>query len=165
MSSIRVAKDLLELDDIEFAEVFAWIKKAAYQREELEDFQLLERRDMIAATDTEKLTKILSEIITDPDCMSSAWWKTQAKEAFLKKDAEFQQRRLMETAITANAIYLQMERENKLNTDSYDGDIMEVITDLAREFEYTFFETDEYEDDYISLLEKWLPARLKEELE
>lgn len=163
MSSYDVAMDLLRLDDEDFAEVFAWIAKADYQVDELDKADIkLERRDMIDAIDTNKLTKILQEIIVDPECYTNAWWKTQPKKAFLSKDAEFQQRRLMESAVVINNIYRRMEDEGKIDTSRFNGDIMEVITDLAREFEYTFFETDEYEDGYVELLEGWLPFKLKE---
>lgn len=87
------------------------------------------------------------------------------KEKFLAFDSEFKERRLMETAMVVSNIYWRMIKEEKLNDGNYYGDINDVLCDLAREFEYTFFETDEYEDDYVALLEKWLPGRLKEELE
>ena len=71
----------------------------------------------------------------------------------------------METAIVVNNIYNKMVADNKVDTNNFEGDIMEVLTDLAREFEYTFFETEEYEDDYVGLLEKWLPNKFKEAFE
>ena len=166
MSSYDVAMDLLRLDDVEFAEVFAWIKKADYELENIDKSYIeLEKEDMTNATDTKKLTEILNEIIKDTECCSYAWWKVMAKEAFLKNTAEFQQRRLMEAAIVVNNIYNKMVADNKVDTNNFEGDIMEVLTDLAREFEYTFFETKEYEDDYVGLLEKWLPNKFKEAFE
>ena len=87
------------------------------------------------------------------------------KEKFLSQKPEFQQRRLMETAMVVSNIYWRLIKEKKLDDGNYYGDINDVLCDLSWEFEYTFFETDEYEDDYVALLEKWLPGRLKEELE
>lgn len=165
MSSYDIAMELLNLDDEEFAEVFAWMQRADYYASTLEAAQDLTRADMIIATDTVKLTGMLKEIVNSNDICPNAWWKSQAKEAFLKNTAEFQQRRLMETAIVINDIYNNLVKKGKIDSGNFCGDIMEVLTDLATEFEYTFFETEEYESDYVGLLEKWVPDRLKEELE
>lgn len=118
--------------------------------------------------DPEYIADVLSAILSDAwigeEELRSAIKETP-KEKFLSQATDFQQRRLMETAMVVSNIYWRMASDGALEDGNFYGDINDVLCNLAWEFEYTFFETDEYEDDYISLLEKWLPDRLKKELE
>lgn len=86
------------------------------------------------------------------------------RDKFRAQTAEFQSRRLMETAMTMQNIYNRMVKDGEIDESKLLIGVYELICDLAEEFEETFFETDEYEDDYVAVIEKWFPARVKEEI-
>ena len=163
MSAYDVAMDLLRLPDEEFAEVFAWIRKAEYDIDYLDKVGVkLSADDMKAAVDVDKLKRILDEIITGEDCCSSAWWKDNPKERFLLEPAEHQQQKLMESAIIVSNIFNRMEENNEIDLSSFNGDVTEELTNIAREFEYTFYGSEKYENDYVEALEEWAPNKLRE---
>ena len=167
--SYLIANNLDGLSDVKFAEVFAAYYKIHFKGkkdgnivQEDMDFNI---HDLVT-----HLEKCLNEIIYSEEMDKTAWWKDDKffgrdtpKAKFLAQTPEFQSRRLMETAMTMNNIYKTMVKDGRIDDCGIDADVYEVICTLAREFEETFFETDEYEDDWVGVIEKWFPARFIEE--
>lgn len=172
MNTFELAKTLVNATDEEFAEVFAYLNRFHKVKGIVKNEGRITKAEMDFGTYElcEWIRKSLDEIIFSEEIDSSAWWKDDEffgrdtpKAKFNAQTANFQSRRLMETAMVMNNIYNSMVKEGKIFDGGIKADVFEVLCDLAREFEETFFETDEYEDDYISVIEKWLPEKLKEE--
>lgn len=172
MNTLELAKTLINATDEEFAEVFAYLNRFHKSNGIIRDENRLTKDEM--SLDTYELSRwiedSLREIIYSEEIDSSAWWKDDEffgkntpKAKFNAQTTEFQSRRLMETAMTMNNIYTRMVKTGEIYDGGIKADVYDVLCSLAREFEETFFETDEYEDDYISVIEKWLQERLKEE--
>ena len=168
MNTFKIAKAINNAGDIEFAEIFAYLNR--FHKGFVDDCSLAQE-DMDFCIDelTKWINTSLDEIIFGEETDASAWWKNDKffgrdtpKAKFLAQQEEFKQNRLMETAIVVNNIYRRMEENEEIDTGSFCGDIMEEIRSLAREFEYEFFDTEEYDNDYVGILEKWLPDKLKE---
>jgi len=167
MNTYALANSLNATTDVEFAETFAHYYKM--RKGKNEDNLTQEDMDFNIHEMAQEIEDSLKEIIYSETMDASAWWKDDKffgrntpKEKFLAQDEEFKQNRLMETAIVVNNIYRRMEENEEIDTGSFCGDIMEEIRSLAREFEYEFFDTEEYENDYVGVLEMWLPDKLKE---
>lgn len=173
MNTFEMAKALNNATDEEFAEVFAYLNRFRKAN------GIIKNEDAITKAEMDFniyelcvwIEKSLHEIIFSEEIDSSAWWKDDEffgrntpKAKFNAQTPEFQSRRLMETAMTMNNIYNRMVREGKIFDGGINADVYDVICDLARKFEETFFETDEYEDDYVAVIEKWLPEQLINEL-
>lgn len=76
--------------------------------------------------------------------------------------------RLMETAMEIMNTYAFMCHTGKINLDCIDVDSRESTScfiDWAREFENTYFGTDEYEDDYLSLVGEFATKKIEEFVE
>ena len=71
---------------------------------------------------------------------------------------------LMETAMRIQEVFDNMWTAKLLDpdkiTDSFDQ--LQTFCGLAREFENTFYGTDEYDDDFIGLTEEWATKKLTE---
>lgn len=172
MNTFEMAKALNNATDEEYAEVFAYLNRFYKAKGIVENEDRITKAEMDFDTyDLCKwIRKSLQEIIFSEEIDSSAWWKDDEffgrdtpKAKFNAQTAEFQSRRLMETAMVMNNIYNSMVETGEIHDDGITAEVYEVLCDQAREFEETFFETDEYEDNYISVIEKWLPERLKKE--
>lgn len=167
MNTYALANSLNSTTDVEFAETFAYyykMRRGIYEeglKQEDMDFNIHEM--------VEGVENSLNEIIYSETMDSSAWWKDDKffgrdtpKAKFLAQEEVFKESRLMESAIAVNNIYRRMENDREIETGSFSGDILQEITALAREFEYEFYDTDEYVNDYLDVLEKWLPKKLRE---
>jgi hypothetical protein len=93
--------------------------------------------------------------------------KMTPKNAFDKANFRTREKSLMETAMRIMDIYGEMVYSQHLNPDKLDSvDYMEklqIFTMWALEYEEEFFETDVYENDYLSHTEDIFTAKLKEE--
>jgi hypothetical protein len=165
-----IANNLDGLSDVEFAEVFAAYYKIHFKGKK-DGIIVQDDMDFNIRELTNHLEKYLNEIIYSEEMDMTAWWKDDKffgrdtpKARFLSQTAEFQSRRLMETAMTMNNTYRNMLKEGKVDDCGIQADVYEVICTLAKEFEETFFETDEYENDYVAVIEKWFPERFLEEI-
>lgn len=172
MNTFEMAKELTNATDEEFAEVFAYLNRFYKAKWLITDDNPLKQDEMDFNIDDlcEWISKSLDEIIFNEEIDSSAWWKDDSffgwntpKAKFNAQTSEFRSRRLMETAMVMNNIYNRMVKEGKIFDGGINADVFNVLCDLAREFEETFFETDEYENDYVAVIEKWLPEKLANE--
>ena len=169
MNAYEIAKEIHNADDIKMAEIFAIFNKMRLT-DRMEDSLKREDMDFNVYDMCYYIESTLREIIFSEEIDSSAWWKDDEffgrdtpKAKFNVQTAEFKSRRLMETAMVMNNIYNRMVKEGKIFDGGIKADVFDVLCDLAREFEETFFETDEYEDDYVAVIEKWLPEKLANE--
>ena len=164
--SYLMGEKLNGASDVEFAEIFASYYKIHFKQKR-DGTIVQEDMDFNIHELTTHIEKSLNEIIYSETMDASAWWKDDKffgrntpKEKFLAQTPEFQQRHLMETAMTVQNIYkhlVETKEIEPLNDDLYD-----LFCELAQEFEYTFFDTDEYENDWVSVLEEWVPKEIKE---
>lgn len=168
-NSYLTARRILDASDVEFAEIFAYYYRWHWKNKR-DDHITQEDMDFNIRELVRHIEKSLEEIIYSEETESTAWWKDDKffgrdtpKARFQAQTPEFQSRRLMETAMTMNNIYKTMVKDGRIDDCGIDADVYEVICTLAREFEETFFETDEYEDDWVGVIEKWFPARFIEE--
>ena len=74
MDSIKIARQLIDCDDVEFAEVFvAWFKMWCGDK-----ITYLSKADMIGAdvdVITGKINDILNEVLFSEETVTYAWWK------------------------------------------------------------------------------------------
>lgn len=76
---------------------------------------------------------------------------------------EVRENLLMETAMSIMEIYRDMLSRKEISSDELDSiALLQLFCDWAREFENTYFGTDEYEDDYLSLVDEFASAKLNE---
>ena len=72
----------------------------------------------------------------------------------------------METAMRFMDVLCDMQYAHSLNPDKLDEssylEKLEMLRDWAREFEYTCFGIDKYENDWISFAEDWITPKLVE---
>lgn len=174
MDTFEMAKALNNATDEEFAEVFAYLNRFHNANGIIKNNDSITKQEMDFDTYglCKWIEKSLQEIIYSEDIDTTAWWKDDEffgvntpKVKFQAQTPEFQSRRLMETAMTMNNIYNRMVNAGEVFDGGIKADVYEAICGLAREFEETFFETDEYEDDYVAVIEKWLPEKLKKAFE
>lgn len=77
-------------------------------------------------------------------------WRSP-KEKFLELQAEKQQNALMETAMRIQETSDFLRVQGRIDVSDWDEhDLLEAYRDMAREFEYMYFESDRYENDYIN---------------
>lgn len=93
--------------------------------------------------------------------------KMTPKNAFAKADSKRRERALMETAMRIMDIYGEMMYSHHLNPDKLDSvdyvEKLQLFTTWALEYEEEFFETDDYEGDYLNHTEEIFTKKLKEE--
>jgi len=93
--------------------------------------------------------------------------KMTPKNAFGKANFRTRERSLMETAMRIMDIYGEMVYSQHLNPDKLDSvDYMEklqIFCTWALEYEEQFFDTDEYNDNWLCHTEDIFTAKLKEE--
>lgn len=86
---------------------------------------------------------------------------------FAKTTGEYRENLLMETAMRIQEVFDDMYFAHHLNPDKLDmtGSIerLQIFRDWAREFENTYFDTAEYEDDFIGLSDEFAQQKIKEE--
>ncbi len=86
---------------------------------------------------------------------------------FTELDQTDKENLLMETAMMIMSIFDEMFYAQQLNTDKvdYDGSIerLRKFCDWSREFEIIYYGTEEYEDDYMSLINEWVINKLIKE--
>ena len=79
---------------------------------------------------------------------------------------------LMETAMNIMDTYHDMLNREEISSEKWEAKLhwridsialLQLFCDLAREFENTYYDTDEYNDDYISLVDAFATEKLKEE--
>ncbi len=77
-------------------------------------------------------------------------WRSP-KEKFLELQAEKQQNALMETAMRIQETSDYLRAQGKIDVSNWDEhELLEIHRDMARDFEYMYFESDRYENDYIN---------------
>lgn len=77
-------------------------------------------------------------------------WRSP-KEKFLELQAEKQQNALMETAMRIQETSDYLRAQGKIDVSDWDEhDLLEAYRDMARDFEYMYFESYRYENDYIN---------------
>lgn len=79
---------------------------------------------------------------------------------------------LMETAMSIMEIYRDMLNRGDISSDMWEAKfctgeldsiaLLQLFRDWAREFENTYFNTDDYNDDYIGLIDWFATAKLNE---
>lgn len=80
---------------------------------------------------------------------------------------------LMETAMMIMEIYHDMLNRKEISSEMWEAKfctgeldsiaLLSLFADWAREFENTYYDTDEYNDDYIGLIDAFATEKLKEE--
>lgn len=88
-------------------------------------------------------------------------WGTP-KDKFLEMSSHFQQTALMETAmrIQDTADFLRYTGDIAINEDEMK--LLQIFTDMAREFEYKYFGTDRYSSDFLKLTDEVFRKELLE---
>lgn len=170
MNTFEIAREINNASDVELAEIFAYLNRFHNANGMVDDSSLKqEEMDFDIRSFMVGLEHSLNEIIYSEETDASAWWKDDKffgrdtpKAKFLAQQEEFKQNRLMESAIVVNNIYRRMIEDDEIDVAFFNGDITQELTGLAREFEYEFFDTEDYNDDYVGVLEDWLPDKLKE---
>lgn len=89
-------------------------------------------------------------------------WRSP-KERFLEQPAYFQQTALMETAmrIQDTADFLRYTGDISIAEDEME--LLCIFTEMAREFEYEYYGTDRYTDDFLKLTDEVFRKKLLEE--
>ena len=73
------------------------------------------------------------------------------KEKFLKLSAEFQQDALMETAMRVQETSDYLRVQGRIDLSNWDEHkLLEIYRNMAKDFEYMYFESYRYENDYIN---------------
>ena len=84
------------------------------------------------------------------DSLPTYDWSS-TKEKFLKLQAEKQQNALMETAMRIQETSDYLRVQGRIDVSDWDEhDLLEVYRDMARDFEYMYFDSNRYENDYIN---------------
>ena len=114
---------------------------------------------------TDNTVKVINTSIPD-GTDKVIYQRTSPKHAFLSASKDFQENRLMETAMRFMDVLCDMQYAHSLNPDKLDEssylEKLEMLRDWAREFEYTCFGIDKYENDWISFAEDWITPKLVE---
>lgn len=83
------------------------------------------------------------------------------------KRAEERENLLMETAMRIQEVFDDMWFSQHVNPDKVDEtdtiERLQIFRDWAREFEYKYFDTERYEEDFIELSDMFAQRKLKEE--
>lgn len=88
-------------------------------------------------------------------------WESTSKEEFLKQPAEVQQQALMETAMRIQEVADYLRYTGAISTISYGKmELANIYTEMARDFEYRYYNTVGYSDDYINFTEKIFTEKL-----
>ena len=96
--------------------------------------------------------------------------------AFMSKfdivTGEVRENLLMETAMSIMEIYRDMLSRKEISSEMWEAKfctgeldsiaLLQLFRDWAREFENTYYDTDDYNDDYIGLIDWFATAKLNE---
>lgn len=89
------------------------------------------------------------------------------EDRFDQQKPEIRETLLMETAMRIMEIFCDMQYACQVNPDKVDhiGSLerLQLFTGWAREFEEKYYGTEEYEDDFIYLSEKYATEKINEE--
>ena len=86
--------------------------------------------------------------------------KNTPKAKFIAQSEEYKQTELMEVVMNIYAIFNGMEEREEIDPKTYDGYYKDALVELAREFVYEFYGTDEYNNDMGYLMDPWLTDKL-----
>lgn len=84
------------------------------------------------------------------------------KEKFLEMTAYFQQTALMETAMRIQDTADFLRYTGDIHIDEDEMELLQIFTDMAREFEYKYYGTDRYSSDYLKLTDEVFRKELLE---
>lgn len=89
------------------------------------------------------------------------------EDRFDQQKPEIRETLLMETAMRIMEVFCDMQYACQVNPDKVDhiGSLerLQLFTGWAREFEEKYYGTEEYEDDFIYLSEKYATEKINEE--
>ncbi len=89
------------------------------------------------------------------------------KNAFLELSKTEQEDKLMETSMRLMDIFCDMHYAHSLNPDKLDQtgfmEKLSFMTEWARDFEYTYYGTKEYDTEYLELTERVFSEKLTDE--
>lgn len=84
------------------------------------------------------------------------------KERFLEQPAYFQQTALMETAMRIQDTADFLRYTGDISIDCDEMELLCIFTEMAREFEYKYYGTDRYTDDFLKLTDEVFRKELLE---
>ena len=176
MNTYEIGKALHAASAVELAEIFAWYNK---MRGKTIPEEKLTRDDMgfNPYELVNMLGEVLHEILNSEEKYAEAWWKDDIyfgrdtpRRRFEAQSEELKQRTLMETAMRAQELFVELEKDGKIDPDSYSDnsfDIWNKLKDLSYEFEYTHYESADFfgetEDFFTEKLMAEYPVKAKME--
>ena len=173
MTNFELARELRFAEDQDLAEILVMFKRMCdnddnYDDTTEKDYQLKaeDMRGFDANATGKWIGEWMDEVIHSEEIETSAWWKQPTpKEKFDKMPELFKQNSLMESAMRCQELLEDLRRNGTIDTTDMDSfSVWQTICDLSREFEYTYYDTDEYSADYLDISDTFFTKRLKEEL-